>query len=262
MSSRELGNFYGIGIGPGDPELLTLKAIRILREVDVVFVPKADIKEESMALRLWRTAMALEIARPLINRNDKKVIEKVFPMIKDEDKLREFWLDAARAIKEELVEGKDVAFLTIGDSLTFSTYIYLLSRLRDMIPEEKIHTIPGITSFNAAASLVNLPLAQRDERLAVIPVSDDVEKLRPILEDFDTVVLMKVAKKLDKVIALLEELGLAETSVFASHVGLENAYITHDLSKLKDSGKGYMSVIIVKNSRKQAWHDNTGSLEK
>ncbi len=235
MPSHASGNFYGIGIGPGDPELLTLKALRILKETDVVFVPKAGIKEESMAL---------EIVRPLIN--GKKVIEKVFPMIRDTDKLQEFWLDAARAIKEELDEGRDVAFLTIGDSLTFSTYVYLLRCLRDMVPEEKIHTIPGITSFNAAASLVNLPLAQRDERLAVVPVSDDVEELRPILEKFDTVVLMKVAKKLDKVIALLEDMGLAESSVFASHVGLEDAYVTSDISKLKGSGKGYMSIIIVK----------------
>ncbi len=243
MSSPSLhkqGNFYGIGIGPGDPELLTLKALRILKEVDVVFVPKAGNKEESMAL---------EVVRPIIN--GKRVIEKVFPMIKDREKLQEFWLDAARAIKDELSKGRDAAFLTIGDSLMFSTYVYLLRCLRDMVPEENIHTVPGITSFNAAASLVNLPLAQRDERVAIIPVSDNVEELRPVLEGFDTVVLMKVAKRLDKVIALLEEMGLAETSVFASHVGLEDAFVTRNISALKGSGRGYMSVIIVKNSRQK-----------
>lgn len=239
MPTHKLGNFYGIGIGPGDPELLTLKALRILKEVDVVFVPKAGIKEESMAL---------EIVQPLIN--GKEVIEKVFPMIKDEDRLYGFWQDAARTIKAELVKGKDVAFLTIGDSLTFSTYVYLLRCLKDMIPGENIHTVPGITSFNAAASLVNLPLAQRDEKLAVIPVSDNVEELRPVLEGFDTVVLMKVAKRLDRVIVLLEELGLADKAVFASHVGLKDTYITYDLNSLKGSGKGYMSVIIVRNPRK------------
>jgi precorrin-2/cobalt-factor-2 C20-methyltransferase len=251
MPTRTSGNFYGIGIGPGDPELLTLKALRILKEVDVIFVPKAGIKEESMAL---------EIVQPIIN--GKKIIEKVFPMIKDTEKLQEFWLDAARAIKKELSEGRDVAFLTIGDSLTYSTYVYLLQCLRDMIPEEKIHTIPGITSFNAAASLVNLPLAQRDERLAVIPVSENVGELRPILEGFDTVVLMKVAKRLDKVIELLEEMGLAETSVFASHVGLEDAYVTRNISALKGSGRGYMSVIIVKKPQKAACRDNMHSLKE
>ncbi|MEE9487590.1 MAG: precorrin-2 C(20)-methyltransferase [Candidatus Brocadiales bacterium] len=240
MSSTPSGDFYGIGLGPGDPELLTLKALRILDETDVVFVPKAGIKEESMAL---------DIVRPLIN--GKTIIEKVFPMIKDQDKLKEFWLDAATAIKEELDKGKNVAFLTIGDSLTFSTYVYLLRCLKDMVPEEKIHTIPGITSFNAAASLFNIPLAQQNERIAIIPVPDDVEGLRPTLEDFDTVVLMKVAKRLDKVVALLEEMGLAETSVFASHIGLENAYATSDITTLKGSGKGYMSIIIVKKPAKR-----------
>lgn len=248
MSSPTLGNFYGIGIGPGDPELLTLKALRILKEIDVVFVPKAGIKEESMAL---------EIVQPIIN--GKKVVEKVFPMIKDADKLQEFWLDAAGAIRDELSEGRNVAFLTIGDALTFSTYVYLLRCLREMIPEDNIHTIPGITSFNAAASLVNLPLAQRGEKIAVIPVSDDVEELRPVFKDFDTVVLLKVAKRLDKVITLLEETGLAGTSIFASHVGLANEYISHDVSTLKGSGKGYMSVIIVKTHRKHSHRENTGS---
>lgn len=239
MTPKKLGNFYGIGIGPGDPELLTLKALRILKEVDVVFVPKAGSKEESLAL---------EIVQPILN--GKEVVEKVFPMIKDASKLQAFWLDAAQAIGSQIKAGRDVAFLTIGDPLTFSTYVYLLRCLRDIIPEGNIHTIPGITSFHAAASLANLPLAQRDEKIAIIPVPDEVEELRPILEGFDTVILMKVAKRLDAVIALLEELKLAQNAIFASHVGMEDAYLTRNISELKGSGKGYMSVIIVKRPQK------------
>lgn len=229
------GDFYGIGIGPGDPELLTLKAARIIKEVDVIFVPKAGIKEESMAL---------EIVSPLLD--GKRVVEKVFPMVKEQEKLESHWREAALAIKEELERGNSVAFLTIGDPLTFSTYVYLLRCLRGMIPEERIHTIPGVTSFNAAASLANLSLAQRDEKIAIVPVSDNVDELRPILEAFDTVVLMKVAKRLDKVINLLEEMNLVKNSLFASHVGLKDAHITRNLSELKGSGRGYMSIIIVK----------------
>lgn len=230
-----IGDFYGIGIGPGDPELLTLKAARIIKEVDVIFVPKAGIKEESMAL---------EIVSPLLD--GKRVVEKVFPMVKEQEKLESHWKEAALAIKEELEKGNSVAFLTIGDPLTFSTYVYLLRCLRGMVPEEKIHTIPGVTSFNAAASLANLSLAQRDERIAIVPVPDDVEELRPILEGFDTVILMKVAKRLDKVISLLEEMNLSHHALFASHVGLKDAYLTRNLSELKGSGRGYMSIIIVR----------------
>ncbi|MEK7241290.1 MAG: precorrin-2 C(20)-methyltransferase, partial [Planctomycetota bacterium] len=224
-----------IGIGPGDPELLTLKAARIIKEVDVIFVPKAGIKEESMAL---------EIVSPLLD--GKRVVEKVFPMVKEQEKLESHWKEAALAIKEELEKGNSVAFLTIGDPLTFSTYVYLLRCLRGMVPEEKIHTIPGVTSFNAAASLANLSLAQRDERIAIVPVPDDVEELRPILKGFDAVILMKVAKRLDKVIRLLEEMGLAQHALFASHVGLKDSYLTRNLSELKGSGRGYMSVVIVR----------------
>src|SRR3989338_58132 len=230
-----IGDFYGIGIGPGDPELLTLKAARIIKAVDVIFVPKAGIKEESMAL---------EIVSPLLD--GKRVVEKVFPMVKEQEKLESHWKEAALAIKEELEGGNSVAFLTIGDPLTFSTYVYLLRCLRDMIPEEKIHTIPGVTSFNAAASLANLSLAQRDERIAIVPVPDDVEELRPVLKGFDTVILMKVAKRLDKVINLLEEMDLAQHALFASHVGLKDSYLTQNLSELKGSGRGYMSIIIVR----------------
>ncbi len=234
---KDLGNFYGIGVGPGDPELLTLKAARLIKEVDVIFVPKAGIKEESMAL---------EIVSPLLN--GKRVIEKVFPMIKEQAKLESHWKEAALAIKEELERGNSVAFLTIGDPLTYSTYVYLLRRLREMIPEEKIHTVPGITSFNAAASLANLSLAQRDEKIVIVPVSDNVEELRPILKEFDTVVLMKVAKRLDKLITLLEEMNLAQNALFASHVGLKDSYLTRNLTELKASGRGYMSVIIVRKN--------------
>ncbi|OHB94363.1 MAG: precorrin-2 C(20)-methyltransferase [Planctomycetes bacterium RIFCSPHIGHO2_12_FULL_52_36] len=240
-----IGDFYGIGIGPGDPELLTLKAARIIKAVDVIFVPKAGIKEESMALDIVKPLLD-DVAAGFSLRNRPRVVEKVFPMVKEQEKLESHWKEAALAIKEELEKGNSVAFLTIGDPLTFSTYVYLLRCLRDMIPEEKIHTIPGVTSFNAAASLANLSLAQRDERIAIVPVPDDVEELRPILKGFDTVILMKVAKRLDKVINLLEEMDLSHHALFASHVGLKDSYLTQNLSELKGSGRGYMSIIIVR----------------
>ena len=240
-----IGDFYGIGIGPGDPELLTLKAARIIKAVDVIFVPKAGIKEESMALDIVKPLLD-DVAAGFSLRNRPRVVEKVFPMVKEQEKLESHWKEAALAIKEELEKGNSVAFLTIGDPLTFSTYVYLLRCLRDMIPEEKIHTIPGVTSFNAAASLANLSLAQRDERIAIVPVPDDVEELRPVLKGFDTVILMKVAKRLDKVINLLEEMDLSHHALFASHVGLKDSYLTQNLSELKGSGRGNMSIIIVR----------------
>lgn len=232
------GNFYGIGLGPGDPELLTMKAIHIIQRADCIFVPKSDAKEDSLAL---------EIVQDYVR--GKRVTEQVYPMTKDKSVLDSAWLKSAEEIRAEVINGNNVAYLTLGDPMTFSTYIYLLRQLNTLLPEHAIHTIPGITSYNAAACAANFPLLMGDERLAVIPVPKDITELRSIIEAFDTVVLMKVAKKLDEVIQLLEEMQLSENALFASYIGQRDAYLTCDIISLKGSGRGYMSVLIVKGIR-------------
>ncbi|MBI4221727.1 MAG: precorrin-2 C(20)-methyltransferase [Planctomycetes bacterium] len=230
-----IGNFYGIGLGPGDPELLTLKALHTIQKADCIFAPKSDSKEDSLAL---------EIVKDYVK--GKRVIEQVYPMTKDKETLNTAWLKAAEEIHTEVKNGYNVVYLTLGDPMTFSTYIYLLRHLNTMLPEKAIHTIPGITSYNAAACAANFPLLTGDDRLAVIPIPKDIAELRPILESFDTIVMMKVAKKLDEVIQLLEEMKLSENALFASYIGQKDAYLTCDIVSLKGSGMGYMSVLIVK----------------
>jgi len=232
------GNFYGIGLGPGDPELLTLKALRTIQTADCIFVPKSDTKEDSLAL---------DIVKEYVK--GKRVIEQIYPMTKDKQTLNTAWLKAAEEIHTEVKNGHDAVYLTLGDPMTFSTYIYLLRHLNTMLPEKAIHTIPGITSYNAASCAANYPLLTGDERLAVIPVPKDIAELRPILESFDTVVLMKVAKKLDEVIQLLEDMNLSDNALFASYIGQKDAYLTCDIISLKGSGRGYMSVLIVKRKK-------------
>ncbi len=234
----KLGNFFGIGLGPGDPELLTLKALHTIQRADWIFVPKSDSKEDSLAL---------EIVKDYVK--GKKVIEQIYPMTKDKQTLNTAWLKAAEEIHTEVKNGHDVVYLTLGDPMTFSTYIYLLRHLNTLLPEKAIHTIPGITSYNAAACAANYPLLTGDERLAVIPIPKDIAELRTILESFDTVVMMKVAKKLDEVIQLLEEMKLSENALFASYIGQKDAYLTCDIVSLKGSGRGYMSVLIVKRRK-------------
>jgi len=232
------GNFYGIGLGPGDPELLTLKALHTIQKADCIFVPKSDSKEDSLAL---------EIVKDYVK--GKRVIEQVYPMTKDKETLNTAWLKAAEEIHTEVKNGYNVVYLTLGDPMTFSTYIYLLRHLNTMLPEKAIHTIPGITSYNAAACAANYPLLTGDEKLAVIPIPKDVAELRSILESFDTVVMMKVAKKLDEVIQLLEEMKLSENALFASYIGQKDAYLTCDIVSLKGSGMGYMSVLVAKRRK-------------
>ncbi len=233
--NNKVGEFYGIGVGPGDSELITLKAVRIIKSVDCIFAPRADSKRSSLALDIVSNVC-----------EGKRVVEQVYPMVKDKTKLETAWLASANEIKRELDAGNSVAYLTIGDPLTFSTYCYLLQQLSRLIPSQKIHTIPGITSYNAAASLANFSLIEQSEKLAIIPVSSNVDELRPILNSFDTVILMKVAKKLDEVIELLEDMELIDNSLFASYIGQKDEFITRDLLSLKGAGKGYLSVIIVR----------------
>ena len=234
----KIGNFYGIGLGPGDPELLTLKALHTIQRADCIFVPKSDSKEDSLAL---------EIVKDYVK--GKKIIEQVYPMTKDKETLNTAWLKAAEEIHTEVKNGYNVVYLTLGDPMTFSTYIYLLRHLNTMLPEKAIHTIPGITSYNAAACAANYPLLTGDEKLAVIPIPKDVAELRSILESFDTIVMMKVAKKLDEVIQLLEDMKLSENALFASYIGQKDAYLTCDIVSLKGSGMGYMSVLVAKRRK-------------
>lgn len=222
-------------MGPGDPELLTIKAMHTMQRMDCIFVPKSNTKEDSLALEIVKDHV-----------KGKRVIEQVYPMTKDKSILNAAWLKSAEEVCAEVRKGHDAAYLTLGDPMTFSTYIYLLRHLNTMLPKHAIHTIPGITSYNAAACMANYPLLTGDERLAVIPVPKDIAELRPLLETFDTVVMMKVAKKLDEVIQFLEEMKLTENALFASYIGQKDAYLTCDLVSLKGSGRGYMSVLIVK----------------
>jgi len=222
-------------LGPGDPELLTLKAIHTIQNSDCIFVPKSDSKDESLAL---------EIVKDYVK--DKRVIEQVYPMTKDKTVLHAAWRKAAEEILRETPVGHNTVYLTLGDPMTFSTYIYLLQHLNSLMPGSSIHTIPGITSYNAAACAGNYPLLTGNERLAVIPAPMNIAELRPIFESFDTVVIMKVAKKLDDIVRMLEEMNITENALFASYIGQKNAYITCDLTALKGSGMGYMSVLIVK----------------
>ncbi len=136
------GTLYGIGIGPGDPELITLKAARLIGACPILFVPKARTAAESVALA---------IARPLVG-PETQIRELVFPMTADAKELAEKWDAAALCVAEVLATGEDACFLTLGDPLLYSTYLYLLRALRKRLPELKAVTVPGIMAFGAVAA--------------------------------------------------------------------------------------------------------------
>lgn len=236
---EKAGKLYGMGIGPGDPSLITLKAKEILNRVDIIFVPKGSEDKASCARSIVEAVAS----------GKKNFVELTFPMTKNESLLNRYWGNAAKRIKGELKKGKEVAFVTIGDPLIYSTYIYLLKTLRRDFPDINVETIPGISAFNAAASRVNFSLTQGDEKLAVVPVRKDLRGIREALAEFDTVVLMKVGSKLDKLISLLKELHLLRQSVLISRVGQQGEKIIYGLADLPDKKIGYLSVILVKRAK-------------
>lgn len=182
---------YGIGVGPGDKELITLKAINILKGSDYVFIPRS--RGESLAG---------SIASEYIS--DKKIIELDFPMGEDNGERYE---KAAAAIEETLKNGERASFLTLGDPMTYSTYIYLMMELTKLNIE--VETIPGITSFGAAASKLQIPLTLKDESFYLCDGEVDEE----ILKRVNTIGILKVKRDLENTIRKLEENGFKFTYV-------------------------------------------------
>ncbi|MCT8976625.1 cobalt-factor II C(20)-methyltransferase [Clostridium sp. CX1] len=219
---ERLGTLYGIGVGPGDEELLTLKAVNVLKKCPVIVAPSA---------REGGSSIALDTAKNFIG-EDKEVMIKHFPMGGEEQEGKIY--EAFQAIEEKLKEGKDVAFLTIGDPFVYSTYIYLLRYIKEQ--GYKTETVPGITSFCAAASLAGETLVIGDERVLILP-ANQVDKIT----DEKFVVIMKVYKLEEKVLNVLEEKGFRYT--FVKRAYREGQEVLRDREEIL-SGRDYMSLII------------------
>jgi precorrin-2/cobalt-factor-2 C20-methyltransferase len=237
----KLGTLYGIGIGPGDPELITVKGARILGSCRHVFVPKARSSAESVALGIAERHIHSQAA----------VHEVLFPMTTDRTELEARWGASAKAIAEILEAGEDACFLTLGDALLYSTYIYLLRALRRRIPDVKVVTVPGITAFSAAAALTDFPVGEAKEPVVIVPTTDDLEDVKRALSMGGTVVLMKIGKRLRQILELMEERGLLERGVFVSHAGMEGERVETDLRRLRGerAEAGYLSIILVRAGR-------------
>lgn len=226
------GKFYGIGVGPGDPQLITLKAVEVLKHVDVVAVPKSRMDRESVA---W------EIAKGHCP-SDIQLMELEMPMTSDETLLQAAWRNAATRILDVLHSGKSVAFLTLGDPSLYSTYTYLLNLLKEELASEQIETVPGIMAMAAAAAKVNQPLATGDEPLLVLPGIEGVDRYPEI----PNLVVMKVSRNLPEVLKNLRDSGAK--AVLATRVGQAGEEI-RELTEQEELGKvDYLSLVLINRS--------------
>jgi precorrin-2/cobalt-factor-2 C20-methyltransferase len=223
------GTLYGIGVGPGDPELLTLRAIRAIRECDVIAAP--DLGDERR--------VAFDIAREYLV--GKPLLPLELPMTRDSQELKRKRAIAADLICEKLEAGESVAFLTLGDPTVYSTYTYLHKLVTDRGHAAAI--VPGITSFCAAAAALGQPLCEAGEPLHIIPaLYGDLENA---LSLSGTRVLMKSGKKLGEAVALMKERGLSASMV--ERVGMEGERVVQNVSEA-DAESGYFSVVIVRDN--------------
>jgi precorrin-2/cobalt-factor-2 C20-methyltransferase len=240
-----LGHFWGIGVGPGPRGLLPVAALEALAKAAVIYLPRARSADSSVA----RLCLAgLEIPQ-------EKLREIEFTMDPDREVLREHYSSLAAAIAAELTAGRDVAYLTLGDPMTYSTYGYTLAALAERLPAALTRTFPGITSFATAAAALKWPLGEGKERVLILPCPDEGPALRRDIETHDVVVLMKIGKRLPMVLQVLRDMGISEHCALAARIGLPGETLCDDLTALPDmESLGYLSTMLIRRTARERRH--------
>ncbi|MDD2663933.1 MAG: precorrin-2 C(20)-methyltransferase [Dechloromonas sp.] len=238
---QRYGKLIGASLGPGDPELITRRAWAALQSGARWLYPVKKAEESSYALAIVERG---GIAVPA------DAVELVFPMTRDAEILAKAWARAATQTVELLASGRDLVFLVEGDASTFATFGHLARVVRELAPEVEVETIPGVSSFAAAAATTGVTLAEEDETFAIIPAAYGVEVINHLLDEFDTLALLKVKPLLDEVIDLLERRELLATSVFIEKVGSPEERIVPDVASLKGEKVNYLSLLLVQNPKR------------
>ncbi|MDO4975827.1 MAG: precorrin-2 C(20)-methyltransferase [Eubacteriales bacterium] len=227
------GKLYGIGVGPGDPELLTLKAKRLIEECDYVAVPVKKAGEDSVALNIAKGAVEIP---------EDKVIEILFTMNKDKEKREKCRQEAANEIAKILDEGHSIAMLALGDIGIYSTYSYVHKRLINAGYE--VQMISGIPSFCAGASTANISIVEGNEGFGVIPSLKGIDQVEKAMAVFDNLVIMKVGNHVKEVYDILKAQGKEDNAIIISNVGMEGEYVG---PLLPEREYGYFTTMIIKN---------------
>lgn len=233
------GTLYGIGVGPGDPDLITLKAARVLGKADVIFAASSTKNTHSQAV---------EIARPHL-RDSVQMRMMPFPMTKDMETMESAWEKNALEIIATLGKGLDAVFLTLGDCMTYSTFGYVLRNIQRLAPHITVCSIPGITSYQAAASRLNTPLVEGEESLILLSGVYGGDRFRKISRNADNVVFLKAYKNTKDIAEALDESGMGFCSVGIVKCGLDDEQIIRDMNVFKDKKPDYWTLIISKKDK-------------
>lgn len=241
MSDEKLktGTLYGIGVGPGDPELITLKAVKVLRNVACVFAAASSRNSHSLAERT---------ISPHLKENTP-VVRLDFPMTRERTTLTRAWEENARKILTVVEAGKDAALITLGDPMTYSTFGYTMRTVGLGNPRVPIRIIPGITSFQAASAATGWVLAEGEESFAVISGAMGAAGLRKVMEHTDTVVILKVYRHYREIMEAVRGLDLSGRSVLVSRCGLDDEKIIWDPIDKMNGLPPYLSLLLIRKKR-------------
>lgn len=233
--------FYGIGVGPGDEELVTVKAVKVIKKLDVLYAPLPLKNGVSTAEKIIST---------YIEKNTQ-IKRRYFPMNFDNKEKKNAWKEIASEIIKDVKCGKNVGFITLGNPMIYSTYIYLLEIIKDKVC---IETIPGIASFSNIASTNNYPLAIDNDKLAILPGITKKEDLNKLFKINDSIVIMKVYKNFKTIIETLDENDLIESAIMVSNSSMEDEKIYTDLREVYNMEKiPYFSTILINKRKDKIW---------
>ncbi|MGI9566102.1 MAG: precorrin-2 C(20)-methyltransferase [Nitrosopumilus sp.] len=233
----------GIGVGPGDPDLLTVKAVKAIQSADIIMCPAS--KED-------RPSIALSVVSPLIDESkNQEIVKLVFPMTKDKDILEATWKKNAKIMAEKVLLGKNVVYLTVGDPYLYSTWIYMYKDLKSNYPSMEISVIPGIVSMFTFASKVGVSIAEGAEKVAIIPSCYDLSSVKEIAKNSESMIFLKDGRYFDQVIDVLKESGFPDDSIFAigQDLGTDHEIIRKlTLGEVNDDTltTKYFSILVVK----------------
>ncbi|QUC64525.1 precorrin-2 C(20)-methyltransferase [Nitrosopumilus sp. K4] len=233
----------GIGVGPGDPDLLTVKAVKAIQSADVIMCPASKVD---------RPSIALSVVDSLIDKSkNQEIVKLIFPMTKDKDVLTETWKKNAKIMAEKVLTGKNVVYLTVGDPFLYSTWIYMHRDISENHPEIKISVIPGIVSMFTFASKVGVSIAEGAEKVSIIPSCYDLSSVKEIAKNSESMIFLKDGRYFDQVIQVLKDAGFPDDSIFAigQDLGTDNEIIRKmKLGEVNDDTltTKYFSILVVK----------------
>ena len=233
-----MAKFYGIGTGPGDSSLVTVKAVNTFKILDILYTPEPKKGTDSLALSIVKEYIPDTV----------EIKQRHFPMNSDSVEKMAAWDQVAEEIVTDVKGGKNVGFITLGDPMIYSTYVYVMERL---IYEIEVETIPGISSFSNIASNQNFPLVMDTDPLIVIPCTMEEEKIDEALQKYDCMVLMKVYKNFKQIIEKLEKYNLIDNAILVSNSSQDREVVYKDLRDVHLQEKiSYFSTILVNKNNK------------